>query len=94
MVAAATIRFRRGLAPFQRYDMRTRILGWDHKWFFMEQTFEVAGHIHAQALIKGIFLGPQGKITPGEVARVIGHQGDSPPLPPAVAAWQQWEDLA
>ncbi|MBI4800738.1 MAG: thioesterase family protein [Desulfarculus sp.] len=94
MVAAATIRYRRGLRPFQRYDLRTRILCWDHKWFFMEQRFEVAGELYALALVKGLFVGPRDKITPQEVAQAVGHDGISPPMPEAVRAWLQWEPLA
>jgi len=94
MVAAATIRFRRGLRPFQRYDLRTRILCWDHKWFFMEQRFEVAGEVYAVALVKGLFVGPRDKISPQEVAQSVGHDGISPPMPEAVEAWLKWEPLA
>ncbi len=94
MVGAATIRFRRGLRPFQRYDLRTRLLCWDQKWFFMEQRFEVAGQVYASALIKGVFVGPREKISPREVAQAIGHDGVSPPLPEEVRAWLQWEPPA
>jgi acyl-CoA thioesterase FadM len=94
MVAAATIRFRRGLPPFQRYDLRTRMLCWDQKWFFMEQRFEVAGEVYATALIKGVFVGPREKISPQVVAQAIGHDGVSPPMPEQVAAWLKWEPSA
>ncbi|MFH1034590.1 MAG: thioesterase family protein [Pseudomonadota bacterium] len=91
MLGAATIRFRRGLRPFQRYDLRTRLVYWDHKWFFMEQRFEVAGQVYASALVKGVFVGPREKISPQVVAQAIGHDGASPPMPEEVRAWLQWE---
>src|SRR5258706_4303913 len=43
MVGSATIRFRRGLAPFARFQLITRIVCLDGKWFFIEQRLEAQG---------------------------------------------------
>ena len=94
MLAAATIRYRRGLTPFQRYGLRTRLVCWDQKWFFMEQRFEVKGELHALALVKGVFVGPREKVSPVEVAQAVGHDGVSPPIPESIKAWLEWERLA
>jgi acyl-CoA thioesterase FadM len=91
MVGAATIRYRRGLRPFTRYDLTTRIVCWDHKWFFMEQTFEQGGEVCAVAVIKGLFVGPRVKVGTRELAESVGFSGDSPPMPETIRNWQDWE---
>ncbi|MFZ5586909.1 MAG: acyl-CoA thioesterase [Thermodesulfobacteriota bacterium] len=91
MLAAATIRYRRALAPFKRYELRTRVVAWDAKWFFMEQRFEVEGEVYAYALVKGVLLGPRDKVAPAEMARAVGHDGVSPAMPPQLKAWLEWE---
>lgn len=87
VVRAATIRFRRPLDAFQRYDLRTRILAWDDEGFYVEQRFERAGSVLAIAVIKGIFLGPAGKVAPAELAELVAPGMPSPELPAWVAAW-------
>ena len=91
MLAAATIRYRRPLAPFRRYELRTRLVGWDQKWFFMEQRFEVGGDLYAYALVKGVFKDGRGVVPPSRVAQILGHDNQSPQWPAALAAWLTWE---
>lgn len=91
MVGAATIRYRRGLRPFSRYELATRIVCWDHKWFFMEQRFEQDGEVCAVAVVKGLFVGPRVKVPTSEVAAAVGFAGTSPPMPETINSWQAWE---
>lgn len=91
MVGAATIRYRRGLKPFSRYDLTTRIVCWDHKWFFMEQRFEQDGEVCAIAVVKGLFVGPRVNVPTSEIAQSVGYDGDSPPMPDSIRHWQEWE---
>lgn len=93
MVAAATIRYRRPLPPLARYQLRTRLLGWDHKWFFIEQRFFLGETLCAHAVVKGLFVGLQDKIPPAEVALAVGYAGPSPTLPSEVTALLHWEEM-
>ena len=55
VLAGATIRFRRSLDPFQRFRLRTRVLGWDAKSVIMEQIFETLdGQVAARALVRAL----------------------------------------
>jgi acyl-CoA thioesterase FadM len=94
MVAAVTLRYRRPLPPFARYQLRTRLLGWDTKFFFMEQRFYLNQTLCAHAVVKGLFMGPQDKISPAQVTHAVGYDGPSPSLPSEVLAWLHWEQLA
>lgn len=86
-VGSATIKYRRALEPFQRYDLVSRIVGWDAKWLVIEQRFERDGQAVAIAFVKGLFRGPKGNVPPAEVARAAGHDGPAPELPEAARKW-------
>ena len=50
VVGSATIRFHRALKLFHRYELKTRVVGWDAKWFYIEQRFEREGAVAAFGL--------------------------------------------
>lgn len=91
VVASLTIRYRRPLGVFQRYELRTRLVGWDERWFFVEQRFTRRGELMALALVKVQFLGRQGRVSPREVAAAGPWTLEPPPLPQAVLDWQDAE---
>jgi acyl-CoA thioesterase FadM len=91
VVGSLKVRYRRSLLPFQRYVIRTRLLCWDERAFFMEQRFEAGGKLVAIALVKGVFLGPEGRVPAQAVVDASGLRVESPPAPEAVAAWQEAE---
>src|SRR5581483_10043363 len=41
----STARFSRSLQPLQRYELNTRLLGWDCKWLFSEHRFISGGAV-------------------------------------------------
>jgi acyl-CoA thioesterase FadM len=95
MVASVQVRFRRGIAPFQKFLLRTRLVGWDEKWIFFEQRFEAGGKDVTVALVKAVIQGPAGSVPPRELAALAGLPAtESPPLPPAVVAWQEAEAVS
>lgn len=89
VVTAASIRFRRPLDAFQRYQLRTRIVGWDEQGFFLEQRFERDGNVHAIAVIKGVFLGRAGKVPTASLVERIAPGTRAPALPEWVATWDR-----
>lgn len=90
MVGSAVIRFRRGLAPFERYDLKTRIVGWDEKWFWIEQRFERSGELIALGAVKGLFRNPAGNVPTAEVLAVLGVT-EAPSIPEWILAWRRAE---
>jgi acyl-CoA thioesterase FadM len=95
MVGSATIRFRRALLPFQRFELKTRVVCWDEKWIYLEQRFVVGGHAVAIGLVKGLFRGPEGNVAPSVVAEAVARPGlASPPMPASIRTWLAAERLA
>ncbi|HKP74857.1 MAG TPA: acyl-CoA thioesterase [Longimicrobiaceae bacterium] len=91
VVASVTTRFQRPLSPFQRYELRTRLLCWDDRWFFMEHRFTRRGELMAHGLVKIQFSSREGRLQPQQVIDATPHPAPSPPVPPAVVEWQEAE---
>lgn len=89
VLGAATITFQRPLKLFQRYTLTTRIVGWDAKWIYMEQTFDSRGKRCATALVKGLIRGREGSVPTPEVMAAVGITLPSPALPPEVLRWTE-----
>ncbi|NAZ37463.1 thioesterase family protein [Rubellimicrobium sp. CFH 75288] len=87
-VAGASVRYRRRVRAFDRLRMRTRGIGWDARFFYVEQAIflrsgECAGHV----LLRVATTGRGGIVAPARVMAALGRDGTSPPLPPWVSAW-------
>jgi acyl-CoA thioesterase FadM len=93
VVGSLTIRYRRSLEPFQRYELRTRLVAWDDDWFFVEQRFVRGGELVARAFVKGIFLGPEGRVPTQAVVDASGHGIASPPIPEGLRRWAEAEAM-
>lgn len=89
IVGDAAAKFRRGLRAFERYEIRTRLLGWDEKWTFMEHRFVRRGRVAGVVVMRGVFQAQDGLMTPAEFARAFGVPERSPPLPAWVESWSR-----
>ena len=78
VVSNASLRFRREINPFQRYTLNSRLLGWDEKWFYIEQRFETARGLAAIGIVKGLFRGPKGNVPTDELLMLAGYSGQAP----------------
>lgn len=99
ILASAHIRYRLSLDPFQTYNLQTQILGWDDKWFYIEQRFLMGsgpkqGEVAAIGLVKGCFFNSAAKSTvpSADVLNAIGHPHPSPLLPQHITDWQKAEE--
>ncbi|MGE4373188.1 MAG: acyl-CoA thioesterase [Xanthobacter sp.] len=80
VLAEAQIHYRRSLAPFQRFRLETRIVGWRDHSIFLQQKFIIAsgrqaGEVAATATVRGVLLErgeTPGKVPVTEIFRLIG----------------------
>ena len=86
-VAGASIRYRRRVTAFQRIEMRTRLVGWDARFFYIVQSMWVRGECCSEALLRTAVVGGRRAVATGEVAAELGHDGPPPTLPGWVAEW-------
>jgi acyl-CoA thioesterase FadM len=89
VLAAAEINFIRSLAPFEKFDMVTRVVTWDDKYIYTEQRFEAHDELCAHAFVKGLFLGTEGRISNPAVLSMLGHAGTAPPMPDELRIWAE-----
>ena len=87
LVGGVNIRYKQSLMPFQRYQLKTKVIGWDEKWFYIEQRFMLKNRTVAVALVKALFRGKNRNITPEETLKLIQVNIDPPAIPSAVLKW-------
>ncbi|MEJ2454349.1 MAG: thioesterase family protein [Candidatus Thiodiazotropha sp.] len=81
VVGSIDIKYRRPLRLFQHYVLKTRLLCWDDKWFYMEQRLESARGVHSIANVRGLFVTREGSVPTRSVLDHMGYEGESPPFP-------------
>lgn len=83
VVGGVHMEFLRELPLFARFTVATRIVGWDHRWFYVEQRFLVGGRLAAIGRVQAQFRGPKGRVAPVEVLAELGPVPATPALPEA-----------
>jgi acyl-CoA thioesterase FadM len=81
VVGDAIAKFRRELTAFQTFEIHTRMIGWDHKWGFIEHRFIREGRVLGVVAIRGVFKGPNGPVDPNTFLAALSHSTPSPELP-------------
>ena len=100
VLGSAKIRFRLPLFLFQAYDLHTKVICWDEKYFYIEQRFVIAkgkkaGAVAAIAFLKAGLYNTKKKIvaTPLEILTLVGKEDmQSPQVPAHVKAWIDAEE--
>lgn len=88
VVVAETIQFRRSLNLFERFEIETRVLGWDEKAILIEQQFFRGEEAVAHSIVRARFLSKKGgTVTPEQVVTLLGINPASPPLPEYAQRW-------
>jgi YbgC/YbaW family acyl-CoA thioester hydrolase len=68
VVAGETIKFRKSLELWDKFQIETQIMGYDNKYFFIRQKFLRKGDLMASGLVKVRFLKRKGgTVSPREV---------------------------
>jgi acyl-CoA thioesterase FadM len=93
VVRVAAVRYRYPLKLFQKYQLRTRVVYWDHEWAWTEHVFERNGRITAIGLTKTMFKSRDGLVPIAQFIAASGQSPVPPPLPEAIAGLQTVEDL-
>lgn len=86
-VAGNTTRYRRRVRLFDRVQMRTRCIGWDARFLYIEQSMWNGPDCTSHILIRSAITSRQGMVPPADMARAMGVSVESPALPGWVLAW-------
>lgn len=89
-VGQAHIHYRRSLKPFERFELHTRIVHWDERWFYFQHEFYRSsdpGRPVCTAYVTTLFMGRKGVVGTDEVVPALaGRPLAPPPLGPDVRA--------
>ena len=86
-VAGSTVRYRRRIRAFERFEMRGRLLGWDARFLYIEQAIWRGGEALNHLLVRMAVTGDAGIVAPARVLQAMGLEEASPALPDWVEAW-------
>jgi acyl-CoA thioesterase FadM len=91
LVGGVSMRYRQSLLPLQRYKLHTKVIGWDDKWFYMEQRFTRKNRLIAVGLVKALFRGKGRNLPPEEILKLIHVNIDPPEIPERVLTWMSMD---
>jgi acyl-CoA thioesterase FadM len=89
LVGAVWMTYRRSLPLFSRFTLVSRMVCWDERWFYIEQTFTGRDGLAAVGWVKGALRAPDGILEPQKVLDAVSPGAMSPPIPDAIATWNE-----
>jgi len=92
-VGSVHVRYLSPLKLWQRYQISSKVVGWDHKWVYMTQRIDSDNKLCALAIVKAIFRNKTGTISPFEILKELGHDLPSPEIPKYLTEWIETESL-
>ena len=87
LVGAVWITYRRSLPLFAPFTLTSRMVCWDDRWFYIEQTFTGSKGMAAVGWVKGVLRDGHGTVDPQSVIDGVAPGVLSPPMPEAIADW-------
>jgi acyl-CoA thioesterase FadM len=92
-VTGASVRYRHRLKAFKRFELRTRIVAIDDRWFYFNQNTIRNETIHSSALVRAGIVNKQGIVPVKKVLDALGRGDWNPGVPDWVEAWSKAEEL-
>ena len=92
-VAGSTVRYRRRVRAFDRLEMRSRCIGWDDRFMYLEQSMWRGGDCTSHLLLRTAVTDRNGIVTPDRVLAAMKLDLQSPELPDWVQRWSGSEGV-
>jgi len=86
-MAGVSVRYRKRIRPFVKFKTVSRAVGWDDKFFYLDQTIWIGEDCAVQALYRSAITDKNGIVRPRRLFDHIGYEGDRPDLPDWVQEW-------
>jgi acyl-CoA thioesterase FadM len=86
-VAGNSTRYRKRVTLLQKLTQVSRVVGWDDRFGYIEQSFWRGDDCTCHMLLRYAFTSKAGLVAPAEVLAALGHTQESPALPDWIAAW-------
>lgn len=93
-MAGSSVRYRRRLRAFERFETRSRAVCWDDKFVYIEQSmWKTDGECASHVLYRAAVTDKNGIVSPKRVLDAMGQTEPSPETPDWIAAWIKAEAL-
>jgi acyl-CoA thioesterase FadM len=92
VVASVGIRFRKSIGLFKKFELHTKIVGFDDRFVYIEQDFVIGTEVFARGLVKACFLHKGKMISMDLVASELGSNTKLPP-PDWIQSWNEVDKL-
>ena len=87
-MAGVHVRYRRRIRAFERIEMRTRLVTWDERFLYIEQSmWKTNGECANHALYRTATTGPSGIVPSRDFVSAMGHDPEAPTPPDWIARW-------
>lgn len=86
-VAGISIRYRRRIHMFYRFELHTKILGYDERFIYSQQTMWRKGEATSSALVRSAVTEKNGIVAPEKLKAAMGLTDWNPKLPAWVEDW-------
>ncbi len=93
-MAGVTVRYRRRIRTFEKFEMRSRAVWWDERFVYLEQTmWKLDGECANHALYRAAIVDHDGIVAPERVISALGQKVERPEPPAWIEAWIKSEDI-
>lgn len=92
VASAAT--FFREIPPLARFEVASRVITWDTKYFYFEHRFERGGRDAARVVVRSCFRDRSGVVVPATVLERLAFSDPAPALPPELEHWTRMREAA
>lgn len=93
-MAGSSVRYRRRLRVFERFEMRSRAVCWDDRFTYIEQSmWKADGACASHVLYRAAITDENGIVASSRILEALGEDAISPTPPDYVAAWIAAEAL-
>ena len=86
-MAGVSVRYRKRIRPFVKFKMVSRAVGWDGRFFYLDQSIWIGDECAAQALYRSAVTDKNGIVDPQRVFDFMGFEDKPPALPDWVQNW-------
>jgi len=82
-VAGASVRYRKRIVPFERFEQHTRLIGWDERFAYIEQAMiKTSGEVANHCLFRTAVVSNHRSVPMADVAKALDVT-----TPPVLPTW-------
>lgn len=86
-MAGASVRYRARIRTFEVVEMHSRVVGWDDRFIYLEQSMWKGQTCCNQIVYRAAVTGPGGIVPTEQVRAALGYSDPAPQMPGWVQAW-------